>query len=144
MKVGFTGTRHGLTPAQGGALARTVRDTEGMTEFHQGCCVGADTEATGHVRHHLPGVVVHGRPGDLPQFTHSTAVAMSAVVHPARPNLARNQDIVDAADALFARPETFNERLKSGTWSTARRARKKGIPIVFVFPDGTVKREGAP
>jgi hypothetical protein len=66
MKVGFTGTRHGLTPAQGGALARTVRDTEGMTEFHQGCCVGADTEATGHVRHHLPGVVVHGRPGALP------------------------------------------------------------------------------
>jgi hypothetical protein len=46
----------------------------------------------------------------------------------------RNTEIVDDSDHLFAAPKEQFEQLRSGTWATVRRARKKGIPYEILLP----------
>lgn len=51
-------------------------------------------------------------------------------------HLDRNTEMVRLAEILVAFPPTQNEELRGkggGTWSTIRRARKKGIPI-YIYP----------
>ena len=52
--------------------------------------------------------------------------------HP-KPYLDRNRDIVDACEVLLATPDG-PERLRSGTWSTVRYARKIGKPVEVRLP----------
>lgn len=140
MKVGFTGTREGLTPAQGGALARLVRDLS-VGEFHHGCCVGADAESLQHVRHHHPGVFVVGHPSNMAATTHRVALEQCHEARAPRPPLDRNRAIVDACDAIIACPKGMAEEQRSGTWATVRYARKQKKQIVIVWPDGTITEE---
>ena len=136
MRVGFTGTRHGLTPAQGGALARLVRDAA-VTEFHHGCCRGADAEAVRHVRRYHPAADIVGHQPETTALVANPAVwASNRLVDPL-PYLERNRGIVDGCEVLVACPEG-PEVLRSGTWSTVRYARRAGVPVVVVWPDGTV------
>lgn len=141
MIVGFTGTREGCTPAQGGALARLVRDWEDMTEFHHGAAFGADTEAVTHVAYYQPGAAIHARPCDIKGASSYAALSASQVTHPARRPLDRNGDIVAACAALVVCP-AGPEVMRSGTWATVRRARKARRRMVFVWPDGSVTTEG--
>jgi hypothetical protein len=51
-------------------------------------------------------------------------------------HLDRNTEMIKLAEILVAFPPTENEQLRGkggGTWSTIRRARKKGIPI-YIYP----------
>ena len=140
MRVGFTGTRDGLTPAQGGALARRVRDQQ-VTTFHHGACFGADAEAVVHVRHYHPEAHIVAHPCTLTKCVSERALAASDHKRDVRPPLDRNRDIVDTADVMFACPKG-PEELRSGTWSTVRYARKRGVPVVIFWPDGTMETEG--
>jgi hypothetical protein len=45
-------------------------------------------------------------------------------------------DIVVESELLIATPKEVKEQLRSGTWATVRRARKVGIPIILITPDG--------
>ena len=54
--------------------------------------------------------------------------------------LVRDQDNVNESDFLLAAPDG-PERVRSGTWTTVRYARKKGIPITIIMPDGEVINE---
>lgn len=139
MRVGFTGTREGLTPAQGGALARCVRDSV-VTTFHHGACYGADAEAVVHVQHHHPDAYIVAHPCTLTKCVSERTVKASNAARDVRAPLDRNRDIVDTADVLFACPKG-PEELRSGTWSTIRYARKCGTPVVIFWPDGTVTKE---
>lgn len=47
--------------------------------------------------------------------------------------LKRDDALVDGATLLLAFPETMNEVLRSGTWSTIRRAWKRDITVMY-FP----------
>jgi hypothetical protein len=44
MRVGFTGTREGMTDPQRRAFIAWAT-VAGATEFHHGCCIGADYDA---------------------------------------------------------------------------------------------------
>ena len=142
MKIGFTGTRKGMTPKQFdtfcGELARLLR--LGATEFHHGDCQGADAEA-------------HGAASLVPRFC--------IIIHPptnrmkrafcgesrfahvqwlkAKPYIDRNHDIVDSSDILIATPAEMTEQLRSGTWATVRYAEHTARKIVtIIYPDGTI------
>ena len=52
----------------------------------------------------------------------------------------RDKDMVDEADYLWAAPHG-EEIIRSGTWTTVRYARKKGIPITIIMPNGDVVYE---
>ena len=142
MKIGFTGTRQGMTPLQSSAfccvVAKLLRDS---TEFHHGDCVGSDAEA--HEAAALVAkwtIVIHpplnpryqAHCGDL----QSRFAAVKTLER--KDYLERNVDIVDATDVLIATPASHSEELRSGTWSTVRYAEKLGRPITIVYPDGAV------
>lgn len=154
MKVGFTGTRHGLSDSQQMSLCawlaggdkgicdsdlRKQKDWQ-ITELHQGCCVGADEECVTTVVNNLPDCKIFGYPSNLKGMTSEYAVEHSHVLDHVRPPLVRNHNIVDACERLIACPEGMEEEFpRSGTWATIRYARKKDIPVTILFPDGLVQ-----
>lgn len=138
--IGFTGTRVGMTEAQYHATAAVVdgfiRTSEGQTVVGlHGDCVGAD--------HHFDVICERAElprwkyPGNLTQYVaHTAALAL----YGPRPPLERNETIVRDCRTLVACPRGQEEEIRSGTWTTVRRAYKMRRPITLVFPDGTVSR----
>ena len=135
-RVGFTGTRNGMTEAQKEAVRRELR---GADTFHHGDCVGADAEAHRIARVQRIPVVIHP-PVDQ---AHRAFCEDYDGMHPQKTHFARNRDIVDACDVLIATPWQTREPVpsKGGTWYTVGYARKKQKPIVIVWPDGSILGE---
>lgn len=131
-KVGFTGTQSGMTETQRLALSKTVSEIL-PSEAHHGDCVGADAQFHEICLGVGVPVVIHP-----PSETKKRAYCENAqsVLEP-RDYLKRNRDIVDAVEKLLATPDG-PEKVRSGTWSTIRYARKKGIEVVVVMPDGSL------
>ena len=142
MRVGFTGTREGMTDNQRSAFGLWVY-ARGIAEFHHGACLGADEHAVAIVDDEAvphPRIVAH--PGDWGPMVSTSATAVSAEVRACRPHLERNRTIVDSCDLLTACPRGPEEQ-RSGTWATIRYARKVGRKIVIFWPDGEVTEENA-
>lgn len=135
--AGFTGTRIGMTSFQQttfGALLIVFR----VTRLHNGLAEGADADAAEIAGD--SGVQVLGYPSthgpDRRALAHCHEIAQEP-----KPPLDRNRDIVQFRDVLFATPRGYWEERRSGTWATIRHARKVGVPIVIIWPDGTVRLE---
>ena len=143
-RVGFTGTRHGMTPIQKDnihLLLTAYYTTHGGAEFHHGDCVGADVEAA-EMAQELK-YTTHAHPGNDPS---RRAFHASDVIYDPKPFLERNLDIVSSCDVLFATPDTDTEQLRSGTWSTIRKAEASSrfIEIAVILPDGSEwRRDGS-
>lgn len=140
MNVGFTGTREQLKQPQKAALHRLMKE-QFPFELHHGDCKGADAEANA-IFNSLRSctderLVIH------PQLN-SEQRAFCTPLHPfdevrrPKPPLKRNQDIVNETDRLVACPRDYEEQLRSGTWSTIRRALKARKQVTIVWPDGAV------
>lgn len=133
ISVGFTGTSARLTDVQKDKLRGVLAGlAPRMREFHHGDCIEADSFAH-DVVHDLglkDRIVVHP-----PSNPKKRARRLGAEIRDPKPYMERNQDIVDESDHLVAAPNG-EERVRSGTWSTIRRAIKKGIPVTIVKPSG--------
>ncbi len=142
MKVGFTGTREGLTELQRQSLRKWLRDNR-PTEVHHGMCVGGDAEFSCAVvdvtldDETPPHEVAH--PCTLRNLQWTDCWADE--IRPELPPLERNRNIVDAVDVLLVGPKG-PEELRSGTWSTCRYARTQQKRRVVFWPDGKVEEEG--
>ncbi len=136
MRLGFTGTRHGMTMRQMSAF-RSWASLREITEFHDGMCVGADEQA-----HEIVSQVSEAKMIRHPPTDQSIAVSPKEgdPVLPAKPYLRRNRAIVAATEHLAASPDG-PERQRSGTWSTVRFARKLGRPVAIFWPDGSATFE---
>lgn len=132
MKVGFTGTREGLTDTQKQILRNTIEELlmEGYDEAHHGDCVGADCEFHDMVIQQMI-VVIHP-----PDDTRMEAYCHGNEHRAPKPYLERNHDIVDETDLLIVCPKGELEEIRSGTWATARYARRIGKPVIVIFPNG--------
>jgi hypothetical protein len=139
MRLGFTGTRQGLTDPQREALETLLRSLKDVAEAHHGDAVGADAEFSLLLRACHLGAVIFAHPCDIPSQRSQKSTWHRT--HPPKPPLARNRDIVDASDLLVACPAGMAEERRSGTWATVRHARRKGVPLRIVRPDGTVTEE---
>lgn len=137
MKVGFTGTREGMTPQQKDAFRSRVTHP---TEFHHGCCVGADEDAA-QIVYGLACPRVVGHPPTRTALVSEYALGFNHENYDPMPYLDRNRRIVDACEVLVACPKG-PEEMRSGTWATVRYARKQGKQIVIIWPDGEVTTEG--
>lgn len=134
--LGITGTRTAPTPEQLRALAQAV---VGAHEVHHGDCVGADrfahyaALAVRHARSFWPRIVIHP-----PKVAAYRAFCLDAdAVEPERHYRERNAQIVQRAGRLFALPSDYEKRApRSGTWMTVRMARRHGVPVEIVLPDG--------
>jgi hypothetical protein len=139
MKVGFTGTREGMTLNQRSQFWSWL-SKQGATSFRQGCCIGADSQAAYVASKVVPRPTIVGHLSNLQAQTCPRAVGLCDDTVPPEPPLVRNHDIVDACDVLAACPRGPEER-RSGTWATVRFARTIGRRVVIFWPDGTVTEE---
>jgi hypothetical protein len=137
MIVGFTGTQEGMTARQLEAFKLSLPPT--MKTFIHGCCIGADEEAAYCVHMMLKNSVrIWIYPSNIKSKTSKLVDGFFAAKAAPKPPLDRNKDIVADSELLIACPKEREEVLRSGTWATVRAARKKGIPIIYIWPDGSV------
>lgn len=130
MKVGFTGSREGMTPRQKEAVRAWIHRQDVFLESHDGDCVGADFEFRQMVAEIYSDTKIVSHPCDLVGMR---AHGSADEIHRPLPPLVRNKNIVNACDVLLACP-SGPEKIRSGTWSTIRYARKRGTPVVIFEP----------
>jgi len=140
MRVGFTGTRHGMTDAKKATLWNILSGLQ-VDEFHHGDCVGADDEAA---------KITSVCQGDCVIVCHPPLVeslrAFNKQHHQIRQSktyLLRNCDIVNETDVLIAAPCDAKKKQTGGTWATIRYARTQGKRVIILWPDGTQSEENA-
>lgn len=137
MKLGFSGTRHGMTEPQADTVLEWLLQIH-PTEVHHGACEGADEQFEYLVRRIQGVCVVHAWPGfDSNRQSPHRGQVKPDVWHPEMAYHKRNARIVQATDMLLATPSHPVEQVRSGTWATIRVARRERHPIAIIFPDGT-------
>ncbi len=135
MRVGFTGTREGLTDAQSCMLTQ-ILDSVQYTQYHHGDCLGADEQF--HKMVVQRGAIPDVHPPSNPKLR---ANCKSGMMYKPKPYPERNKDIVNMTDCLIACPKGTTEELYSGTWQTIRYARDQGKPITIIYPAGNIVEE---
>lgn len=142
LRIGFTGTRVGMTASQHARLVALLVELD-PAEFHHGDCVGADEQAHEVVRRFIvPGATVIRT---LDQVWGGCRI----VIHPphsqkyranckgdemrfVKDYIIRNHDIVDETDVLVAAPKSPEEEMRSGTWATIRYAMRIGRRVEII------------
>ena len=142
-KIGVTATRNGLTAAQVHVFDRLLREASDELaeelqelELHHGDCVGGDATIDQMARHLGIRRVSHP-----PVNAGYRAWCDADDVREPRGYVERDHDIVEETEELWVGPGGMTEQQRSGTWLTARYARKHNRPLVIVWPDGRVSRE---
>ncbi len=144
MRIGFTGSSRTVQVEQrvelGSLLKKLYRQGRpfGSVWLHHGDCMMADEHAAEIARR--LGYKIHCHP---PINNRRRAWADGDAFEAPLPYLDRNRAIVRASNELIAMPDTMSERIRSGTWATVRYAREVGTKITILWPNGTVKIEGA-
>lgn len=144
MKIGFTGTRQGMTTDQWAKVVDIIAlHAEELNEWHDGDCQGADTQAGNSVRSMRKmgtAFFMHGHPSHGQGTEKWRAHSEYDFIWREKPPLVRNRDIVDSVDLMIAGPREFDEVVKgSGTWATIRYAKRKGVRLFIVYPDASVE-----
>jgi len=139
MKLGFTGTRDGMTDIQRECVAQLLFDQRPVL-VHHGDCVGADSQFHDGVLLLPQSTWIETHPCTLTKFR---AYRKADVVHEVKPPQDRNKDIVRASDLLIAAPKLPPaESPRSGTWQTVRLMLSFKKPVTVVWPDGSVQPWG--
>jgi len=132
LKLGYTGTRFGMTEYQKMFLRDFFR-SHTITELRHGKCIGGDEDA--HLiawleTDHVQKIIMH--PPIYKKFESKicSTEPPDIVELPAKGFLDRDQDIVNAVDMLLACPKDFKQ-LHSGTWYTINYAHKVGKPVII-------------
>lgn len=133
MRVGFTGTRKGMSDDQMDQLSMMLmafrsHHVHAVNEFHHGGAEGADTQAW-QMAAEL-GYDIHFHP--CPGVVATPEQSQRFIWHEVFPPLERNKFIVNDSEILIAGPRTDKEELRSGTWATIRYARLVRIPVVML------------
>lgn len=139
MRIGFTGTREGMTAAQRDSLNDLLEQHQ-PAEVHHGECQGADAQF--HEQAFCgtaANIIIHPPTDDRYR---AYCVGSRITKMPPKPYLERNHDIVNACDLLIACPKGPEEQ-RSGTWATIRFARKVGRPVTIIWPNGIIFPDGS-
>lgn len=123
MRVGFTGTREGMSQQQKEQFVLKLQELN-PTEFHHGDCIGADADAHDIVREFFPNVKIVIHP---PVRTTTQAFKKGDESRVPAPYITRDKDIVNETMHLIGAP-LGPEKIRSGTWTTIRHARKTNKP----------------
>lgn len=148
MKIGFTGTRNGMTGKQMAMALRVFSDCynkSGVQEFHHGDCIGADEEMhfavdlyDGAIRNGLKIAIHPGHSHLGPKDVTHRAFCKGDIAYDSKSYFERNRDIVNATDLLIATPRTKLFSTRGGTVYTINYAKDQGKPYIIIFPDGSV------
>lgn len=136
MKVGFTGTRKGMSNRQL-QIVELLLCNFNVSDGYHGGCIGADEQFHKLCNEKLIPPTIYPSNisqtyGDCPNYYHRH--------QPMKP-LERNRRIVSESNIIIATPREDKEVLRSGTWSTIRYARKARKHIIIVYPNGEIIME---
>ncbi len=138
-KIGFTGSRKGMTLRQKAWFTEFVSDFDEI-EFHHGDCVGADEDGHNIVDSKstvkATTIVIHP-----PSDEKLRAYCIGDIYCPSKPYLDRNRDIVDETDFLVAFPNGYDGASKNGpggTWYTIRYADSLDKRVIIVYGNAKV------
>lgn len=128
MKIGFTGTREGLSEYQRGELIDWLILLQ-PTEVYHGLCEGGDEEFHDLVRILFPDTcrIIGHPPLNKKYYSHRVCDEYRKE----KDYISRNHDIVDESDALIGCPKG-EEVLRSGTWATIRFCKKTGKECIII------------
>ena len=143
MKLGFTGSRRGMTAAQAATFKRLISE-ENVTLFVHGDCVGADAEAHDMIEAIKPEVNIVVAPS-LNASLRAWCKPRTGVLCEARASVDRNRAIAIMCDELIAVPR---KRLvpdggfipQSGTQQTIEFAQDNGRPVIIINEDGSISQ----
>lgn len=138
MHVGFTGSSVLVTPEQIFGLAKCfhdLREIHSEVTLHHGDCVEGD--AVAHIIAAYLRFDIEIHPPKDPKLRR---FMQADVIHPEKPYLRRNKDIVNASEFIYALPNG-PEKQRSGTWSTVRYARKKEKTAYIIDPKGVLHND---
>ena len=141
MKIGFTGTREGMSWQQQNEIGHLLEshfdwNDELVNQVHHGECIGADSDF--HELARLGGWDIWGHPSDL-ATRNADLAGFTFQFEPSKP-IERNHHIVDQTEFMVGAPKGL-EYVRSGTWSAIRWARKRQRYIFIVYPNGAIQIE---
>lgn len=131
IKIGFTGNRYGLTSDQKVQIISILDKYNNMIVSH-GDCVGSDTDfhnlcVNYKNIHPNKKITIYIFPPNNPKLR---AFNQCDLLMNEKPYLQRNLNIIKNSSILIACPIDKNkEQMRSGTWSTIRKARKHKLVI---------------
>lgn len=139
MIVSFTGTQEGMTFKQMQKIKVLLEELEPTIVIH-GDCIGADEQF-----HQL--VCTYRKIFDKQVMIkiypstheHKRAYCDGDQIMPQEPPLDRNKHIASEGDRLIACPKEMTQIIRSGTWTTVRKAKNLGKIVYVVLPNGDVK-----
>lgn len=138
----FTGTQVGMALRQRATIRQmmtgsALMEIRRLARILHGGCIGADDQ----FHDMLDGMELLRRTEVYPSNVLDKVADLSGrlplLVHPASDPLERNKLMIARAHSVLAAPKEFSEVTRSGTWATVRAARRKGIPVLIVYPDGS-------
>lgn len=138
MKIGFTGSREGMTHSQYSTFINVMETLvkAGFRELAHGKCIGSDMGAHAVAANLKMQIVAHP-PTDKKLIGEPIGDYEYAEMDP-KPYLVRNKNIVDGCYILVATPLDLKETQRSGTWSTVRYARRKKKRILIINALGNI------
>lgn len=135
-RVGFSGTRLGMTDAQIRGVRRLLSSwVQFNPTFIHGACIGADEQALEIAKELNFRTIAY--PSNIEKYR--TKVSSDEEFHP-MPPLSRNVLIATSCDILIATPKESAPIIRSGTWATIRYANGRNKPIIIIYPEGEVER----
>lgn len=146
MHIGFTGSSEKVTQEQIASLRKLFtkvknENKEKPTYLHHGVCIGADAIAHLLFLNTLGDTIIKHPPTNTKKMSMRCNEGVS---REPKDYMTRNQDIVNESEWLIAVPkeETKNsyDIIRSGTWSTVRRAQKANKKVFLVLPSGKVSQ----
>lgn len=138
-KIGFLGTRHGMSPSQQKALKELI-DSKEFSEFHHGDCIGSDAQAHDILSEYKKmnkDIKIVGHP---PKSAKTRAFCKFDIEMIPDSFHNRNRHIIDATDVFVATPD-ISEKVKSGTWNAIRYARMKNKKVYIIHKSGRIEKE---
>jgi len=141
IRVGYTGSRDGMTTAQMRAVFRhlagilTACDLDNpLIEAHHGDCTGGDAQF--HVIATVLGCRTVAHPPSSPA---RRAWCQADEIRAPKDYLARDWDIASETGSLLAAPKTPEPYRGSGTWTTAGYGVQMNHPVTVFLPDGSAR-----
>ena len=135
MKIGFTGTRNGMTVEQNEEVRKLLSeflDQYPRSEFHHGDCVGADTQAHEIAKELGYKIIIH------PSTYNTRAWNVGDYINTPIAPLKRNKHIVNETQFMVATPKEHSEAAYGGTWHAIRYATNKRRDVFIVWPSGNI------
>lgn len=112
-----------------GLVAELEKYHSADTVLHHGDCVGVDARAHQIAKEWGWDIVVHP---PLEDGRRAFCFGSRVEVRARKAYLDRNTDIANESDVLIAIPSSKTEEVRSGTWSTIRRFRKRDLEPVIL------------